>query len=191
MSETRDKRHRSDLDLFVLALIDSGISTPYDFQKAAGLSPGATIPALQRLLEAGFVRQGKPGSRGRTNHGITSAGRKFLKNGHRILIEDAPSGDLDADLRIALLVLWAGGKRQLATDFLQQSALKKVESIEWLQMEEESSSISSLANWYAKLRSSSTKALLKAESAAALKMAEALPPRLSAKGNRMKRVAKP
>ena len=58
-------------------------------------------------------------------------------------------------------------------------------------MEEESSSISSLANWYAKLRSSSTKALLKAESAAALKMAEALPPRLSAKGNRMKRVAKP
>jgi DNA-binding PadR family transcriptional regulator len=191
MSETRDKRHRSDLDLFVLALIDSGISTPYDFQKAAGLSPGATIPALQRLLEAGFVRQGKPGSRGRTNHGITSAGRKFLKNGHRILIEDGPSGDLDADLRIALLVLWAGGKRQLATDFLQQSALKKVESIEWLQMEEESSSISSLANWYAKLRSSSTKALLKAESAAALKMAEALPPRLSAKGNRMKRVAKP
>ncbi len=191
MSETRDKRHRSDLDLFVLALIDSGISTPYDFQKAAGLSPGATIPALQRLLEAGFVRQGKPGSRGRTNHGITSDGRKFLKNGHRILIEDGPSGDLDADLRIALLVLWAGGKRQLATDFLQQSALKKVESIEWLQMEEESSSISSLANWYAKLRSSSTKALLKAESAAALKMAEALPPRLSAKGNRMKRVAKP
>ena len=191
MSETRDKRHRSDLDLFVLALIDSGISTPYDFQKAAGLSPGATIPALQRLLEAGFVRHGKPGSRGRTNHGITSAGRKFLKNGHRILIEDGPSGDLDADLRIALLVLWAGGKRQLATDFLQQSALKKVESIEWLQMEEESSSISSLANWYAKLRSSSTKALLKAESAAALKMAEALPPRLSAKGNRMKRVAKP
>ncbi|MHB1858076.1 MAG: hypothetical protein ACYCPM_11640, partial [Acidobacteriaceae bacterium] len=108
-----------------------------------------------------------------------------------ILIEDGPSGDLDADLRIALLVLWAGGKRQLATDFLQQSALKKLESIEWLQMEEESSSISSLANWYAKLRSSSTKALLKAESAAALKMAEALPPRLSAKGNRMKRVAKP
>ena len=191
MSETRDKRHRSDLDLFVLALIDSGISTPYDFQKAAGLSPGATIPALQRLLEAGFVRQGKPGSRGGTNHSITSAGRKFLKNGHRILIEDGPSGDLDADLRIALLVLWAGGKRQLATDFLQQSALKKVESIEWLQMEEESSSISTLANWYAKLRSSSTKALLKAESAAALKMAEALPPRLSAKGNRMKRVAKP
>jgi hypothetical protein len=60
MSEIRDKRRRTDLDLFVLALIDSGISTPYELQKDAGLSPGATIPALQRLLEAGFVRQGKP-----------------------------------------------------------------------------------------------------------------------------------
>ncbi|HUZ96763.1 MAG TPA: hypothetical protein VMU57_17810, partial [Edaphobacter sp.] len=146
MSETRDKRRRTDLDLFVLALIDSGISTPYDFQKSAGLSPGATIPALQRLLKAGCVRQGKPGSRGRTNHSITPAGRKLLKGGWRVLLEDGPSGDLDADLRIALLVLWAGGKRQLATDFLQQSASKKLESIEWLQAEEESGSISSLAN---------------------------------------------
>ena len=191
MPEIRDKRRRSDLDLFVLALIDSGISTPYDFQKAAGLSPGATIPALQRLLKAGCVRQGKPGSRGRTSHIITPAGRKFLKSGWRILVEDGPSGDLDADLRVALLVLWAGGKRQLATDFLQQSASKKLESIEWLQSEEESSSISSIANWYAGLRSSSAKALLKAESAAALKMAEALPPRLSAKATRTKRGAKP
>jgi hypothetical protein len=47
MSETRDKRRRTDLDLFVLA---------------------------QRLVEAGFVRQGKPGARGRTDHTITSAG---------------------------------------------------------------------------------------------------------------------
>jgi len=190
MPETRDKRRRSDLDLFVMALIDSGISTPYDFQKSAGLSPGATIPALQRLLEAGSVRQGKPGSRGRTDYSITSAGRKFLKSGWRILIEDGPSGDLDADLRVALLVLWAGGKRRLATDFLQQSALKKLESIEMLEAGEENSSISSLADWYAKLRFTSAKTLLKAESAAALKMAEALPERLSAKATRTKRVAK-
>ena len=191
MADTRDKRRRTDLDLFVLALIDSGVSTPYEFQKEAGLSPGATIPALQRLLEAGCVRQGKPGSRGRTDYRITTVGRKFLKSGWRILLEDGPSGDLDADLRIGLLVLWAGGKRQLAADFLQQSASKKLESIELLEAGDANSSISSLANWYAKLRSSSTKALQKAESAAALKMAEALPPRLPAKSTRTKRVAKP
>ena len=71
MPETRDKRRRTDLELFVLALIDSGISTPYQFQKAAGLSPGATIPVLQRLLNAEFVREGEPGARRRTNYSIS------------------------------------------------------------------------------------------------------------------------
>jgi len=190
MPEIRDKRRRRDLDLFVLALIDSGISTPYEFQKAAGLSPGATIPALQRLLKARCVRPGKPGSRGKTNHQITPAGKKFLKDGWRILLEDGPSGDLDADLRVALLVLWAGGKRQLATDFLQQSASKKLESIELLEAGEENSSVSSLANWYARLRLTSAKTLLQVESDAAFRLAEALPPKLPAKANRTKRVAK-
>jgi hypothetical protein len=57
MSETRDKRRRTDLDLFVLALVADGISTPYELQKAAGLSQGATIPTLRRLLKEGFVEQ--------------------------------------------------------------------------------------------------------------------------------------
>ena len=30
MSQTRDKRRRTDLDLFVLALIGGGVSTPYE-----------------------------------------------------------------------------------------------------------------------------------------------------------------
>jgi len=119
-----------DLDLFVLALIDSGISTPYEFQKAAGLSPGSNHPGAAEIVEGGCVRQGKQGSRGRTDHSITPTGRKFLKNGWHVLLEDGPSGDLDSDLRVALLVLWAGGKRRLATEFLQQSASKKLESIE-------------------------------------------------------------
>jgi DNA-binding PadR family transcriptional regulator len=191
MSQTRDKRRRTDLDLFVLALIDSGISTPYEFQKSAGLSPGATIPALQRLLEAEFVRQGKPGVRGRTDYRTTLTGRKFLKNAWRTLIEDGPSGDLDADLRIALLALWAGGKRKLASDFLQQSASKKSESIELLEENGGSSSASSLADWYARLRSVSAKTLLKAESDAAFVLAEELPRKLSAKPRQTKRSAKP
>ena len=191
MPETRDKRRRTDLDLFVLALIDSGISTPYQFQKAAGLSPGATIPVLQRLLNAEFVREGEPGARRRTNYSITPAGRKFLKITWRTLLEDGPSGDLDADLRVALLVLWAGGKRQLATDFLQDSASKKLKSIELLETEEENSSASSLANCYAKLRSTSARALLKAASDAAFTSAQLLPRKLSNKSRHLGRAAKP
>jgi hypothetical protein len=38
--------------LFILALIDRGSRTPYELQKATGLSQGATIPALQRSLGA-------------------------------------------------------------------------------------------------------------------------------------------
>lgn len=75
MAQIRDKRRRIDLDLFVLALVESGLSTPYDLQKTARLSPGATIPALQRLLESGFVQQRKPGLRGRTDHRITPTGK--------------------------------------------------------------------------------------------------------------------
>jgi len=179
MSEIRDKRRRTDLDLFVLALIDSGISTPYELQKSAGLSPGATIPTLQRLLEAGFVRQEKPGLRGRTDHRITATGKKLLKSGWRELLDDGPSGDLDADLRVALLALWTGGERRLAAEFLRQSADKKLESIETLERNAHPEDLALLARWYVKLRSASVQALLKGEAAAALAMAEALPRKMS------------
>jgi len=179
MSETRDKRRRTDLDLFVLALIADGISTPYELQKAAGLSQGATVPTLQRLFEAGFVRQGKPGARGRTDHTITSAGRKQLKTAWRTLLDDGPSGDLDADLRVALLILWAGGERRLAADFLRHSAEKKSESIVEIEENRDIAVLAPLALWYQRLRSASAIPLLKGRSEAALAMAEALPRRLS------------
>lgn len=173
MSQTSDKRRRTDLDLFVLALIESGISTPYDLQRTAALSPGATIPALQRLLESGFVQRGKPGSRGRTNHQITPAGKKMLKTGWRDLLDDGPSGDLDADLRVALLAL-AGGEHRLAKDFLKRSAARKLDSITAIEEPEKPTELPPIAYWYRELRSASTKALLKSSAAAAIAMAESL-----------------
>jgi len=124
MPETRDKRRREDLDIFVLALIEKGISTPYDLQKRAALSPGATIPALGRLLRAGYLLQKKPGPRGRTEHTITSDGREHLMVAWRMLIEEGPSGDPDADLRVALLAIWVGGDLRRAVDFLRRSAAR-------------------------------------------------------------------
>jgi DNA-binding PadR family transcriptional regulator len=181
MSETRDKRRRTDLDLFVLALIADGISTPYELQKAAGLSQGATVPALQRLVEAGFVRQGKPGARGRTDHRITSAGKKQLKFAWRTLLDNGASGDLDADLRVALLILWAGGERRLAADFLRQSAEKNSESVVEIEESRDSTVLVPIALWYQRLRSASAVTLLKGQAKAALAMADALPRHLSGK----------
>jgi DNA-binding PadR family transcriptional regulator len=177
--------------LFVLALIASGVATPYELKTAAGLSPGATIPALARLLEAGFVLQGKPGPRGRAAHKITAEGRRYLKSGWKELVEDGPSGDLDADLRVALMAVWLGGDRRLGTDFLRQSAEKKLESIRKVEEPDDSASLPMLALWYKRLRAASAKVLIKGESTAALAMATALPRKPSGKQKHGRAAPKP
>jgi DNA-binding PadR family transcriptional regulator len=189
MSETRDKRRRTDLDLFVLALIDSGVSTPYEFQKAAGLSQGATIPSLQRLLDARLVRQGKPGARGRTDHQVTAAGKRLLKDGWRALIEEGPSGDVDSDLRVALLALLGGGDRRLAAAFLRQSADKKMELVVAAEPISNPGALPPLPRWYSDLRSSTATALFTAESAAIRAMADALPRKLSGRARHSTRAS--
>jgi hypothetical protein len=184
VSQTRDQRRRSDLDLFVLALIASGLSTPYSLKTAADLSPGATIPSLRRLLEEHLAVQAKPGPRGRADHKITSRGRRRLKSGWRELVDEGPSGDLDADLRVALLVLWNGGDRRLAVDFLRRSASLRFQSAQGPKVLAVDDHIPEIASWYRRLRLASAKALVEARSEAVLSMAEALP-RL--KGNKKKR----
>jgi DNA-binding PadR family transcriptional regulator len=184
MFEGPDKRRRTDLDLFVLALIDGGVSTPYELQKAAGLSQGATIPALQRLLEARLVRQGRPGVRRRTNYKVTAAGRKMLKAGWLPLIDAGPSGDIDSDLRVALLAILGSGDRRLADDFLHQSADKKTESIAAAELTGNQGAVAPLARWYTDLRSETAKAVLSAESEAIRAMADALPRKLTGRATR-------
>jgi DNA-binding PadR family transcriptional regulator len=188
MSETPDKRRRTDLDLFILALIDGGVSTPYELQKAAGLSQGATIPALQRLLEARLVRQGKPGARGRTDYKVSAAGKKLLRDGWLPLIEAGPSGDVDSDLRVALLAIRGSGDRRLAVDFLRQSGDKKIESMAPIELT--SDAAAPLARWYADLRSETAKTVVRAESEAIRAMAGSLPRSLNGKPRRNSRPPK-
>ena len=179
MSETPDKRRRTDLDLFVLALIDGGLSTPYELQKLAGLSQGATIPALQRLLEARFVRQGKPGARGRTDYKVTAVGRKTLEAGWLPLIDAGPSGDIDADLRVALLAIWGSGDSRLAAEFLRESADRKKKLQAAAEPSGDTSTVPPLARWYVEMRAGAAKALLTAECSVIRAMAENLPRKLT------------
>jgi DNA-binding PadR family transcriptional regulator len=187
MSETPDKRHRTDLDLFVLALIDGGLSTPYELQKLAGLSQGATIPALQRLLEARLVRQGKPGARGRTDYKITAAGRKTLKTGWLPLFEAGPCGDIDADLRVALLAIWGSGDARLAAEFLRESADRKKKLQAAAEPSGDTSTVPPLARWYVEMRAGAAKALLTAECSVIRAMADSLPRKLAGKARRSRR----
>ena len=191
VSETRDKRRRRDLDLFVLALIESGVSTLYELKSAADISPGASIPTLRRLVSEGLVIQGKPGSRGKTDHRVTTAGRRRLKSGWRELIEEGPSGDLDADLRVALLALYLGHDHRLAVAFLRQSAAKRLETVEKRKEPEGAASIPLLALRYRQLRSIAAGELIKGESAAAIAMAKALPRSAVARAGRWRTKASP
>jgi DNA-binding PadR family transcriptional regulator len=183
MAEIPDKRRRTDLDLFILALIDGGLSTPYELQKSAGLSQGATIPALQRLLEARFVRQGRPGARGRTDYKVSAAGKRALRDGWQPLIASGPTGDPDSDLRVALLAMLGSGNRLLAATFLRKSADERVESPA-THLTASSDDLPPLARWYTDLRSNTASALLEAESRAIHAMAEALPKSLIGKRGR-------
>jgi len=174
VSKTPDKRRRGDLELFVLALIGDGVSTPYELQQAAGLSPGATIPVLRRLLETGLVQTGKAGSRGRMAYRLSASGRQRLKVDWKELIANGPSGDFDADLRVALLALLVGGSRRLAVNFLRTSAAKKMESLCSIKEPDASESPSPLAYQYGALRTASVKALIEAGAAATAAVARSL-----------------
>lgn len=177
MSKTPDKRRRGDLELFVLALIDDGVSTPYELQQAAGLSPGATIPVLRRLLEAGLSLVGKGGARGRMSYKVSAAGRQRLKRGWKDLITAGPIRNLDANLRVALLVFFIGGNRRLAVEFLRMSGTRNLESLGSIDVPKYLDLGSRLAVEYSRLRAVSARALIKAAVAASKVVVRSFPHR--------------
>ena len=138
----------------------------------------------RRLLAGGLAVQGKAGPRGRTDFKVTVAGSRTLRSSWRGLIDQGPSGDLDADLRVALLALWIGHDRHLATNFLRQAAAQRLSSVGRASRQDEPVSLPPLALWYRRLRSASAVALTKGEAAAALAMARALPRSARARAGR-------
>jgi DNA-binding PadR family transcriptional regulator len=166
VASKKDKRRRSDLRAFVIALLLEGISTPYELQSLAGLSPGATIPILQSLIEDGHVRAGKPGTRGRVAYVVTSKGKKWLKAIWPTLLQDGPSGDLDSDLRVFLIAVRVGKDRVRAEAFLRNAIAHRQETLAELAKLREEGSRVWLADHYVSLRSRATTAILKAETEA-------------------------
>ncbi len=124
----RDKRSKADLELFLLALIRAEVNTPYALHTAAGLSLGATVPALKRLEQAGYLRRGQPGTRGRTEFEITDSGKRYLKSGWRPLLECIPA-DMDAIIRtVSLAFLGAVNKKSIAAYLRRAAGTKTSES---------------------------------------------------------------
>lgn len=126
MSKTprsKDKRARLDLELFVLALASRGLATPYDLKTSASISPGASIPVLNRLESGGYVRKGEEGPRNRQEYLITSKGTALLENSWRELFRASPSTDLDAVLRTAALALILGEPKPSVAEYLSRASV--------------------------------------------------------------------
>jgi DNA-binding PadR family transcriptional regulator len=90
------KKASTSLEVFLLALIDSGVETAYAMRERAALSVGATLPALRRLEKEGLVVRAKQGSRKRQAISLSAAGRRAL------------TGDTESILRAAALAISAG-----------------------------------------------------------------------------------
>ena len=119
-----DRRSRKDLELFILALVSDGLSTPYNLMATANVSPGASIPALARLEAAGCVRKGAEGLRNRTEYATTTKGERLLNSSWRELFESPPSPnqELDTVLRIASLALAMGETKSSVANYLTTAA---------------------------------------------------------------------
>ncbi len=113
----------ASLDMLILGLVDAGVNTPYTWQVQAGLSLGATLPAVRRLLAQNLVSEAAAGPRGRREFTITRNGRSELRKIDQYL--DAavlePIGDLESVLRLFYLAVQSG-RRDIALRLLRDAA---------------------------------------------------------------------
>jgi len=119
------KKVASTLDVFVLALVAEGTDTLYALKREAGLSVGATTPAIRRLARAGRLkRAGADNTRGRQPLAITDKGRRWVKTNSTELIRAGirqPPKDLESVVRLAVLAMTTGHRAMVAP--LLQAAL--------------------------------------------------------------------
>ncbi len=113
----------TSLDLLLLFLVKSGINTPYAWSARAGISLGASLPALKRLLRQELVKENKPGPRGRREFALTRAGSRELAAMDRYLQQALvdPVTDMDSTLRLTVCAM-ATGSNKLAVGLLNKAA---------------------------------------------------------------------
>jgi hypothetical protein len=111
------------LDLFILKLVQDGVRTPYDWQAKAGISLGASLPAVRRVLSQGHLKEEERGPRGRRTFSLTRSGKDIVRKiGDHLeeRIEQAGS-DLETVLRL-LCIAVSARKYTLATNLLRRAA---------------------------------------------------------------------
>ena len=111
---------KTNLELFVLAMVQQGLATPYELKTKAGLSLGSTVPALARLEKDGHLKASAAGARRSRKFSITAKGTKALAQGWPEQLA-ARHTDLDSILRVAYLA-WVHGDSKACQEFMKRSA---------------------------------------------------------------------
>ena len=117
---------RTDLELLILALVERGLATAYDFKTKAGISVASSLSALRRLTELRLV-VGQPSSRRSVRYALTPAGKRVLRNEVRLLGQEVPA-DFEAILRVGYLIWLYGGSRSTVA-FLTRSAKSRGDQV--------------------------------------------------------------
>ncbi len=113
----------TNLEVFVLAAVRAGLTTPYVLNKQADLSVGATIPLLARLKKRGMVSS-EAAPRRSQRYAITQAGSAALQANWRQMLH-RKDDDFDSLLRAAYLAVWMGAERQDIKHLLREASEAK------------------------------------------------------------------
>jgi DNA-binding PadR family transcriptional regulator len=96
----------------------------YSFREVAGISVGASTPALKRLQVDGLVTSSAAGNRNKIEFALTNRGRQALEKGLQDWLERfrrEPPRDVESVVRMAAIAVHKGDQ-QLASDILRKAA---------------------------------------------------------------------
>lgn len=120
----RDRvEHLTNLELFVLAAVRSGLASAYDLKEKADLSVGTTIPLLQRLEQSGLLAS-KLAARRSRQYSLTSKGDRSLRVGWRNISASVPS-DFESIVRSAYVGVSLENDLKKVRSFLKDSARQR------------------------------------------------------------------
>jgi DNA-binding PadR family transcriptional regulator len=118
------------LDAFVLSLLDRGAQSAYDLHRRAGISLGASTPALARLAKQKFVVREKSTSAGkriRYEFRLTAIGLKIARRAwSELLGNENRAFDLDSTLRIVDMAAHYGARRDALHRFLRRAGSERL-----------------------------------------------------------------
>jgi hypothetical protein len=111
----------TSLELFLLNLVAQGLNTPYVLKSSAGLSVGATLPALSRLKKRKLLQRAEVAARNKQEFEVTPLGKKIMISETKRLLAQAkttPPTDTESTLRLAAIAFFSK-KRDAAMTLLR------------------------------------------------------------------------